>query len=61
VNDGTEPLVYVGMAATVGVDVVEYPDSNKLAAAVGAPPTGKRFLFRKDTQVDYFDGEPNAV
>ncbi len=60
VNDGTEPLVYVGMAATVGVDVVEYPDSNKVAAAVGAPPTGKRFIFKKDTQVEYFAGEPSA-
>lgn len=61
VNDGTEPLVYVGMAAVAGVDVVEYPDSNKVAAAFGPFPGGKRFLFRKDTQVDYFDGEPHAA
>jgi uncharacterized cupin superfamily protein len=60
VNDGTEPLVYVGMAAVSGVDVVEYPDSNKLAAAVGNFPSSRRFLFRKDTQVDYFEGEPGA-
>jgi uncharacterized cupin superfamily protein len=60
INDGDEPLVYIGMSATQGVDVVEYPDSNKVASAVGAPPDGKRFLFRKDAQVDYFDGEPHA-
>lgn len=60
VNDGSEPLVYVAMAAVSGVDVVEYPDSNKVAASVGARPTGKRFIFRKDTQVDYFDGEPGV-
>ncbi len=60
VNDGTEPLVYVGMAAVAGVDVVEYPESNKVAAALGTFPGGKRFLFRKDAQVDYFDGEPHA-
>ncbi len=60
VNDGTEPLVYVGMAATFGVDVVEYPDSNKVAAAVGAGPARKRFIFKKDAQVDYFDGEKSA-
>jgi uncharacterized cupin superfamily protein len=60
INDGHEPLVYIGMSATQGVDVVEYPDSNKVASAVGAPPDGKRFLFRKDAQVDYFDGEPHA-
>jgi uncharacterized cupin superfamily protein len=59
-NDGAEPLVYVGMAATQGVDVVEYPDSSKVAAAVGAWPDVKRFIFRKDAQVDYFDGEPGA-
>lgn len=60
VNDGSEPLVYVAMAAVSGVDVVEYPDSNKVAASVGARPTGKRFIFRKDSQVDYFDGEPGV-
>ncbi len=60
VNDGKEPIVYVGMAATVGVDVVEYPDSNKVTAAVGAGPARKRFIFKKDSQVDYFEGEPNA-
>lgn len=61
VNDGTEPLVYLGIAATSGVDVVEYPDSDKVAAAVGPRATGKRFLFRRGSQVDYFDGEPDAA
>jgi uncharacterized cupin superfamily protein len=60
INDGTEPLVYVGISAPKGVDVVEYPDSNKVAAAVGAPPDGKRFMFKKDTQVAYFEGEKDA-
>lgn len=58
VNHGAEPLVYVGMAATIGVDVVEYPDSGKLAASVGPRPGGKRWIFRQGGQVDYFDGEP---
>ncbi len=61
VNDGAEPLVYVGMAAVAGVDVVEYPESNKVGAALGTFAGGKRFLFRKDTQVEYFDGEPHAA
>ncbi|HTN51787.1 MAG TPA: cupin domain-containing protein [Anaeromyxobacter sp.] len=59
-NDGPEPLVYVGMAATIGVDVVEYPDSNKIAGTVGRPPAGKRFMFRAADQVDYLDGEPGT-
>jgi len=60
VNDGAEPLVYVGMAAVSGADVVEYPDSDKVAASVGPYQKGKRFLFKRGAQVDYFEGEPDA-
>jgi len=60
VNDGDEPLVYVGIAAAFGADVVEYPDSNKVASSVGSGKDRKRFVFRQDAQVDYFDGEPGA-
>lgn len=60
VNDGTEPLVYVGIAATFGSDVVEYPDSGKIAVSAGSGEARKRFIFRRDAQVDYFDGEPGA-
>ena len=58
-NDGTEPLLYLGMSAVLGVDVVEYPESDKIAASVGAFPA-KRWIFRRGSQVDYFDGEPGA-
>jgi uncharacterized cupin superfamily protein len=57
INDGTEPFVYVGMSAGVGVDVVEYPDSGKIACALGAPGSGKRFVFMESGQVDYWKGE----
>ena len=60
VNDGTEPLVYVGIAATQGVDVVDYPESGKVALAVGRPPTGRRMVFKADSQVDYFEGDKDA-
>lgn len=60
VNDGTEPLIYLGLAATQGVDVVEYPDSNKVGSSVGTWPDMKRFIFKKDAQADYFEGEPDA-
>lgn len=60
VNDGTEPLVYLGIGVSKGVDVVEYPESGKLAASLGAFPTGKRFIFKKDSQVDYFADDPDA-
>ncbi len=61
VNDGSEPLVYLGIAATSGVDVVEYPDSDKVAASIGPRATGKRFLFKRGTQVEYFTDEPDAA
>ncbi len=56
-NDGSEPLVYVAMAVPIGVDVVEYPDSGKIACAVGSSPGGKRFVFKGDKQADYWEGE----
>jgi len=59
-NDGAEPLVYVGIAAVSGCDVVEYPDSDKVAASVGPRQAGKRFLLRRGSQPDYFEGETDA-
>lgn len=60
VNEGADPLVYVGMSSGVGADVVEYPDSDKVACAVGAPPSGKRFVFRRKDAADYFADDPDA-
>ena len=58
VNDGTEPLVYVGMSAVSGFDMVEYPDSGKVACSIGSFPSGKRIMFRqRDAVADYFEGE----
>jgi uncharacterized cupin superfamily protein len=57
INHTEETFQYLAMSATYGHDIVEYPDSGKVAAAVGAPPTGKRFVFKKDHQADYWEGE----
>ncbi|HEX2570228.1 MAG TPA: cupin domain-containing protein [Polyangia bacterium] len=57
INDGQEPLVYLAMSATQGFDIVEYPDSGKVASAIGQWPNNKRFIFRQKDQADYFDGE----
>jgi hypothetical protein len=57
INEGTEPLVYLGMSAGQGVDIVEYPDSGKVACAIGKAPTGKRWVWRDKDQAGYFDGE----
>jgi uncharacterized cupin superfamily protein len=60
INDGAEPLVYLGIAATFGVDVVEYPDSGKVACAVGTFPNAKRHIFRLKDEAQYFEGEKDA-
>jgi uncharacterized cupin superfamily protein len=60
VNDGAEPLVYVAMSAGSDADVVLYPEGGKVACAAGRWPTGRRFLFKEGSQVDYWDGEPGA-
>jgi uncharacterized cupin superfamily protein len=57
INDGQEPLVYLAMSAVQGFDLVEYPDSGKVASVVGHGPNNKRFIFRQKDQADYFDGE----
>jgi uncharacterized cupin superfamily protein len=59
INDGAEPMVYVALGVGMGVDIVEYPDSGKISSAVFAPER-KRFIFKKDTQVDYFADEEDA-
>jgi uncharacterized cupin superfamily protein len=58
VNDGTEPLVYLAFGVnSAGVDIVEYPDSGKIACSIGTGPDRKRFMFRAKDTVDYFEGE----
>jgi uncharacterized cupin superfamily protein len=60
VNDWQEPFVYVAISAHLGVDVVQYPDSKKVASSVGTAASRRRFVFREGDQVDYFEGEPGA-
>jgi uncharacterized cupin superfamily protein len=60
INDGGESMVYLALGVSTGVDIVEYPDSGKVASAIQAGPERKRFIFKKETQVDYFAGEEDA-
>jgi uncharacterized cupin superfamily protein len=53
INDGDEPLVYLGMSAGKGNDVTEYPDSKKVHVVVA----GKSLVFEEESKVDYFKGE----
>jgi len=61
-NDSDEDLVYLAFSNKGGLDVVEYPDSNKCMAIVGSPWTGMAFkkIFPQDADVDYWDGEQTS-
>jgi uncharacterized cupin superfamily protein len=62
INDGDEPLVYLCISASVQkVDIVGYPDSNKVAATAGTfDKPIHRWLSRMGDSLDYWDGEPHA-
>lgn len=62
INDGTEPLVYLCVSASAQkVDVVAYPDSNKVAATAGTfEKPIHRWISRQGESLDYWEGEPDA-
>lgn len=61
INTGFDDLRYLGISTVCGVDVVDYPDSTKIAVAAGV----KNAEFKTATYValgriapaDYYDGE----
>ena len=55
--DAAAPLVFLAMSAVQGFDLVEYPNSKKVACSLGTGPNAKRFVFREADQADYFEGE----
>jgi uncharacterized cupin superfamily protein len=50
-NDSEEPCVYLDVRTFDGMDVTEYPDSDKVALLPGLE------VFKMDSRVDYFEGE----
>lgn len=60
---GSEPLRYVAVSTMREPDVMEYPDSGKIAVFAGAAPGGDKALrrvaasFRAQDAVDYWSGE----
>jgi len=63
IADDASPLRYLAISSTHEPDVMEYPDSGKVAAFAGAAPGGDKTqrtfdaVFRLDDAVDYWDGE----
>lgn len=62
-NTGDGPLEYFAVSTMIEPEVIEYPDSDKIYAMVGAPPGGdprRRVvdrIFRRSDAVEYEEGE----
>jgi uncharacterized cupin superfamily protein len=62
VNDGDEPLRYLAVSTMTDPDVMVYPDSDKIGVYAGAAPGGSErrvvdAFYRRDDDVDYWEGE----
>jgi len=63
INTGGATLKYLAFSTMEDVDIVEYPNSDKILASDRdrtQPMTAQprvRFISRKESAVDYFDGE----
>lgn len=63
VNDSRAPLRYLAVSTMITPEVVEYPDSGKLAVSAGTPgsrattPETIRHIARVKDAVDYLEGE----
>ncbi|MDP2621491.1 MAG: cupin domain-containing protein [Hyphomicrobiales bacterium] len=63
INTGTEELRYLGISTTGSVDIVDYPDSDKVGLAAGVKDadlsTATYVGMGRLTAADYWDGEPD--
>jgi uncharacterized cupin superfamily protein len=58
INTSANNLHYLVISTMEYPEIAEYPDSNKIGAYVtGAASKGFRGLYKKDTNVPYFEGE----
>lgn len=61
INTSTKDLRYLVASTMEYPDISEYPDSNKIGAYVTSPAGGGfRALYRKESNVSYFEGESGS-
>ncbi len=59
VNTGTVTMRYLAVSTLVPIESCEYPDSGKISVVVGKRgQPGVYKMFRAETDVDYYDREP---
>ena len=62
-NTGAAEMKFLAVSTMLSPEIVDYPDSGKFGAlefsGVGPDgrPRGSRFIGRRETGVDYWDGE----
>jgi uncharacterized cupin superfamily protein len=58
-NDGDSAVRYLMVSTTAPADLIEYPDSNKIAAMGGGfrAPGAVSYMLSTAEQMGYFDGE----
>ena len=62
-NTSSADLRYLAISSRQDPDIMDYPDSGKFAVSAGVPRGGSLqaasffYIGRKDTAVDYWDGE----
>lgn len=54
-NHSTEPCTYLDIRTLIGIDIVEYPDSDK----INVMPAYE--IYEKKSKVNYFKGEENIL
>lgn len=63
INTSDQALTYLCISTMISPEVMEYPDSEKVGMMTGTAPGEKKqkdsqkSFYRKDSAVDYFDGE----
>ncbi len=61
INTGSTTMRYLSLSNSAAVEVCEYPDSGKVGVfASGAGAPALRALHRRESAVDYYDGEPDG-
>jgi uncharacterized cupin superfamily protein len=61
INNSDAVVRYVVVSTTASADLVEYPDSFKIAAMGGGfrTPGAASYMLSTENQLGYFDGEPD--
>jgi uncharacterized cupin superfamily protein len=63
INTGSDEMRYLGFSTMLTPEAVDYPDSGKFAVWSRPDPSGDprkaglRYIGRRDTTLDYWDGE----